>query len=134
MGKLLGLFLGWALLLRCAPGGVEMSADSGESTKPATTSGDPLLLKKARHLLHKRLKVVVTDGRVLIGDFLCIDKQGNLILGNTYQQVPCENTSSGERLVGQVLVPAAQRTSCHVEVMPSERRALSLLLPKVFQQ
>lgn len=108
MGKLLGLFLGWALLLRCAPGGVEMSADSGESTKPATTSGDPLLLKKARHLLHKRLKVrvlvyyglscrrdksvclkvVVTDGRVLIGDFLCIDKQGNLILGNTYQQVP----------------------------------------------
>lgn len=26
------------------------------------------------------------DGRVLTGDFLCIDKQGNLILGNTYQQ------------------------------------------------
>lgn len=33
------------------------------------------------------MKVVVKDGRVLIGDFLCIDKQGNLILGNTYQQV-----------------------------------------------
>lgn len=34
-----------------------------------------------------RMQVVVKDGRVLIGDFLCIDKQGNLILGNTYQQV-----------------------------------------------
>lgn len=33
------------------------------------------------------MKVVVKDGRVLIGDLLCIDKQGNLILGNTYQQV-----------------------------------------------
>ena len=33
------------------------------------------------------MKVVVKDGRVLTGDFLCIDKQGNLILGNTYQQV-----------------------------------------------
>lgn len=33
------------------------------------------------------MKVVVKDGRILVGDFLCIDKQGNLILGNTYQQV-----------------------------------------------
>lgn len=33
------------------------------------------------------MKVVVNDGRILVGDFLCIDKQGNLILGNTYQQV-----------------------------------------------
>ena len=33
------------------------------------------------------LQVVVKDGRVLIGEFLCIDKQANLILGNTYQHV-----------------------------------------------
>ena len=33
------------------------------------------------------LQVVVKDGRVLIGELLCIDKQANIILGNTYQQV-----------------------------------------------
>eukprot|EP00388_Colpodella_angusta_P034578 GDKK01033097.1.p1 GENE.GDKK01033097.1~~GDKK01033097.1.p1 ORF type:complete len:120 (-),score=10.76 GDKK01033097.1:34-369(-) len=111
-----------------------MSADSSEITQLAITSTGSQFLEKARRLLHKRLKVVVNDGRVLVGDFLCIDKQGNLILGNTYQQVPGENLLSGERLIGQVLVPAAQRTTCHIEVMPSERPAMSLLLPMVFQQ
>ena len=33
------------------------------------------------------LQVVVKDGRVLIGELLCIDKQANIILGNTFQQV-----------------------------------------------
>lgn len=33
------------------------------------------------------VQVVVKDGRELIGDLLCLDKQGNLILGNTYEQV-----------------------------------------------
>lgn len=85
-----------------------MSAASTESSQIVTTSKNPQFLEEARQLLHKRLKVrsrfeyglnrrpntfvslkvVVKDGRVLIGDFLCIDKQGNLILGNTYQQIP----------------------------------------------
>ena len=31
---------------------------------------------------------------MLIGEFLCIDKQANLILGNTYQQVQRYNSQS----------------------------------------
>ncbi|KIZ00764.1 hypothetical protein MNEG_7200 [Monoraphidium neglectum] len=27
-------------------------------------------------------KVILIDGRVIVGDFQCLDKQGNLILGN----------------------------------------------------
>ncbi len=40
------------------------------------------------------LQVVVKDGRVLTGELLCIDKQANLILGNTYQQVQRYNLQS----------------------------------------
>ena len=31
------------------------------------------------------LQVHVKDGRVLVGDFNCLDKQGNMILTNTYE-------------------------------------------------
>ena len=32
-------------------------------------------------------QVVVKDGRVLLGELTCLDKQGNLILANTYEQM-----------------------------------------------
>ena len=32
-----------------------------------------------------RLQVQVKDGRVLVGDFNCLDKQGNIIMTNTYE-------------------------------------------------
>ncbi len=48
--------------------------------------------KRALELEPVVLQVVVKDGRVLIGEFLCIDKQANLILGNTYQQVQRYNS------------------------------------------
>ena len=83
-----------------------MSPDSPEGRNLSNSGEDSKFLDQARQLLHKRLKVrasllavcvpgdtlslamkvVVKDGRILVGDFLCIDKQGNLILGNTYQQ------------------------------------------------
>ncbi len=130
------------------------------------------------------LQVVVKDGRVLIGELLCIDKQANIILGNTYQQVQrydsqrvsashsrCVSMCSSEvqvicmgilisisstmlevlnnspprcacleyssmlcsdsapfkeRPIGQVLVPASQRKSCHVEVR-MQRKVVSRL-------
>lgn len=86
------------------------------------------------------MQVVVKDGRELTGELLCLDKQGNLILGNTYEQVPrqglaiasasqlimqgscitfacqCSDKEDKERPIGQVLVPAQHQKSCHVEV------------------
>ena len=35
----------------------------------------------------RRLQVQVKDGRVLVGDFTCLDKQGNIILVNTYEHL-----------------------------------------------
>ncbi|KAK9805178.1 hypothetical protein WJX72_003803 [[Myrmecia] bisecta] len=82
-------------------------------------NSEPLVVQQARKLLHKRLKVCVKDGRELIGEFQCLDKQGNLILGNTFQQIRDPNSLPGqppeERHMGQVLVPAAHRVSCELE-------------------
>ncbi|KAK9846489.1 hypothetical protein WJX81_005167 [Elliptochloris bilobata] len=75
-------------------------------------------------MLGQRLRVVVRDGRVLVGQLSCLDKQGNIILSHTVQVLA--GCSAGaeqklkrhpeERLIGLVLVPPQQRVSCEVEV------------------
>ncbi|GJP51267.1 hypothetical protein CLOM_g10440 [Closterium sp. NIES-68] len=35
---------------------------------------------QARRLLQRRLRIGITDGRIFIGRFNCLDKQGNIIL------------------------------------------------------
>ena len=42
------------------------------------------------------MQVVVKDGRVLVGQLSCLDKQGNLILANTVQ-VLTGDTAGGSR-------------------------------------
>ncbi|KAL0054670.1 hypothetical protein WJX82_000808 [Trebouxia sp. C0006] len=105
-----------------------MSSNPGIDFAEVRSQQDQEALATVKKLLHKRLKVVVKDGRVLIGELLCIDKQANIILGNTFQQVQSDSAPFKERPIGQVLVPASQRKSCHVEVMPNEREGLVHLL------
>lgn len=38
--------------------------------------------------LNKRMRVVISDGRVIDGNFLCSDRDSNIVLGN------CEELSS----------------------------------------
>ena len=45
-----------------------------------------------RGYLNKRMRVVISDGRVIDGNFLCTDKDRNLVLGN------CEEYSSTREL------------------------------------
>jgi small nuclear ribonucleoprotein (snRNP)-like protein len=88
------------------------------------------IVKKARRLLYRRLKVGVADGRVFVGNFHCLDKQGNIILYDTveFRNVPGsgdEGVALGEqRGLGLVLVPARCRTSCHVECSLEEKMDL----------
>lgn len=84
------------------------------------------IVKKARRLLYRRLKVGVEDGRLFVGKFHCLDKQGNIIL---YDTVEFRNVSTGaggfvpveQRVLGMVLIPARCRTSCHVECSLAEQ-------------
>lgn len=52
--------------------------------------------------LYRAMRIVITDGRILIGVFLCTDSKANIILG-----VCTEYTRSdgGERMIGLVMVP-----------------------------
>lgn len=42
----------------------------------------PNSVEQIKQLLGKLLRVSVTDGRVLEGEFLCLDRELNIILGN----------------------------------------------------
>lgn len=75
------------------------------------TSSSPKTAIPAEMLLTKRLKVRVKDGRCIVGDFVCMDPQGNLVLYNGVERLVV-NEGSGivEKQIGQVLIPYSQRT------------------------
>ncbi|KAG6546292.1 hypothetical protein Mapa_012332 [Marchantia paleacea] len=97
------------------------------------------LVKRARKLLYRRLRVGVEDGRIFVGKFHCLDKQGNIILYDTleYRQINQATSSSDsssranaspsgmeQRSLGLVLIPARCRTSCFVECPIHEQLSL----------
>lgn len=49
-----------------------------------TTPPPANLVDKARVLLHKNLRITLTDGRVLVGSLDCLDKDGNIVLRGTH--------------------------------------------------
>jgi len=97
------------------------------TSEEAAAEGSRPLVRRCRKLLYRSMKVGVEDGRVFIGIFHCLDKQGNIILHSTveYRDVSSKNgegsgSSNGppvmeERPLGLVLIPARCRTSCYVE-------------------
>ncbi|EFN59124.1 hypothetical protein CHLNCDRAFT_49967 [Chlorella variabilis] len=85
------------------------------------------LAEQAAELLHKRCKIQVKDGRVLVGDFTCLDKEGNIILTNTYEHMQLGGQLH-EKVMGQVLVPAAHRVSCEFQALPHDQALRGLLL------
>mmetsp|Transcript_5702 Transcript_5702/g.12416 ORF Transcript_5702/g.12416 Transcript_5702/m.12416 type:complete len:96 (+) Transcript_5702:501-788(+) len=73
----------------------------------------------ARSLIDSPLRVSLTDGRVIIGRFSCLDKQQNILLTDTielscYAEESSETTRS-ERRLGVVIVPRKWVRTCHVE-------------------
>ena len=123
------------------------SGQASEERSPLAKSAAKLLYKRFKvramrhYLTHKRnnngsqcssisinfLQIQVRDGRVLIGDFTCIDKQGNIILNQTVEQYE-SNGKLEEKVLGQVLIPATQRVSCECEVVTAEKESIESLL------
>lgn len=48
-----------------------------------------------KSLLNKSMKVKITDGRVLIGIFLCTDKDSNIVLGSCREYTSLSAIESG---------------------------------------
>lgn len=57
-----------------------MQPAAGPETRPE--------VRALRSLLEQELRVVLSDGRVLLGRLQCADKQGNLVLHNTREFLP----------------------------------------------
>ena len=66
-------------------------------------------------------QVELKDGRIVLGEFRCLDSAGNMLL---YDSVERSGGDSGEpegvRPFGLVLVPRAWRVSCKVGLAPEE--------------
>ena len=44
--------------------------------------------KTLKSYLNKRMKVKLSDGRYVVGDLLCTDKDMNIVLGNCEELIP----------------------------------------------
>lgn len=84
-------------------------------------------------LIDKKMKVTISDHRIFIGTFLCVDASKNIILGNTIEwhwkrskeeeeaELPNSKNISedyrsrwGQRRLGYVMIPGKHIVSCHV--------------------
>ncbi len=52
--------------------------------------------------LSKIMKIKITDGRVLIGTFLCTDKNSNVILGSCQEHLNSSGINSSYKLPGSL--------------------------------
>ncbi len=66
------------------------------------------------------VQVTLISDRVLEGDFACLDKQGNIILSNTFEQVTTASGGREERHMGLVLVPIQQQRKVELQVSNQE--------------
>ncbi|KAJ8922530.1 hypothetical protein NQ315_007560 [Exocentrus adspersus] len=74
---------------------------------------------KLRSLLNKTFRIEMTDGRILIGVFLCTDRDANIILGSCSEYLPAESKAKTlneePRMLGLVMVPGKHIVSVHTD-------------------
>lgn len=57
-----------------------------------------------RSLLNQKLTIKLTDGRSLVGNFLCVDREANIIIGSA-TEYSNDNLSGEGRILGLAMVP-----------------------------
>ncbi|KAI9279998.1 hypothetical protein BY458DRAFT_501012 [Sporodiniella umbellata] len=67
-------------------------------------------IQKLQSYLNFQARIQITDGRLFVGTFMCIDKQKNVILANTK-----EYREEEERLVGLVMIPGEHLVKMETE-------------------
>lgn len=89
-----------------------------DDTRKNTTSNPATPGKQKLYgWLNKNFKIEMTDGRVLIGVFLCTDRDGNVILGSCSEFLKPEDNGVIEepRVLGLVMVPGRHIVSIHLD-------------------
>ena len=89
------------------------SVGAAPSDKPAT--------QKVAGMLHSRMRVTLTDKRIIVGNFVCFDQQRNLILSESEElSFATEDVDTGDqgcrrRMLGLIMVPGRHLVKCEVE-------------------
>jgi len=70
-----------------------------------------------RSWLNKNMRILLTDGRVLVGIFLCTDKDANIILGSCTETLSEADEARQEepRVLGLAMVPGRHVESIKVD-------------------
>lgn len=81
---------------------------------------------KLRGWLNKSLRIRMSDGRVLIGIFLCTDRDANVILGSCSEYLPeseegAVKANEEPRMLGLVMVPGKHIVSVAVDKNEQQR-------------
>lgn len=58
-----------------------------------------------RSWLGKILKIVITDERIIVGCFVCTDRDGNVILENSWEYAQAIGGNEEPRILGLALIP-----------------------------
>lgn len=68
-------------------------------------------------LLNRSLRVRMSDGRTLVGTFLCTDRDANIILGSAQEFLKAADAFPGSepRVLGLAMVPGHHIVSIEVE-------------------
>ncbi|KAK6177693.1 hypothetical protein SNE40_015744 [Patella caerulea] len=92
-----------------------MATEISNQTKedPGLNSGR----RKLQKWLNKSMKICMTDGRTLIGIFLCTDRDRNVILGSCeeYLKSPDSGEKEEPRILGLAMIPGHHIISIHVD-------------------
>ncbi|XP_024143998.1 N-alpha-acetyltransferase 38, NatC auxiliary subunit [Oryzias melastigma] len=92
--------------------------ENGPSTREQTeVPSSSLARQKLEGLLNKNMRIRMTDGRTLVGLFLCTDRDCNVILGSAQEFLKSPDTfSQGEpRVLGLAMIPGHHVVSIEVE-------------------
>ncbi|KAF0902303.1 hypothetical protein E2562_015525 [Oryza meyeriana var. granulata] len=105
--------------------------NTSTTESPETTTGSSSQhVEKLRKMLFRRMLVGVNDGRYFLGLFHCVDKQGNILLQDAVEYRSARHSAPSpteQRSLGLILIPAACRSSCHVDCSVEESMSLLCL-------
>ncbi|XP_074272507.1 uncharacterized protein LOC141596295 [Silene latifolia] len=92
-----------------------------------SNSNDSRHVATVKNLLFRRMLIGVNDGRFFMGNFHCMDKQGNIILQDAIEFRSVRRSSPSpmeQRGLGLILIPSTCRTTCHVDCSVDEQLSL----------
>ncbi|KAM3656031.1 N-alpha-acetyltransferase 38, NatC auxiliary subunit [Ammospiza caudacuta] len=91
-------------------------AGGGPAAGPGV-AGPPRGRQRLEALLNRSLRIRMSDGRTLVGAFLCTDRQSNVILGSAQEFLKAADAFPGSepRVLGLAMVPGHHIVSIEVE-------------------